>query len=44
MSKERNSGYQHVDDEIQHDDDDFDTMMTMSIAPMMAKNLVEREK
>ena len=40
MSKERNSGYEHVDDEIQCDDDDFDMMMTMPIALMMTKTLV----
>ena len=40
MSKERNSRYEHVDDEIQYDDDDFDMMMTMPIALMMTKTLV----
>ena len=44
MSKERNSGYEHVDDEIQYDDDDFDMMMTMPIALMMTKTLVSKAK
>ena len=44
MSKERNSGYQHVDDENHDGGCDFDLTMTMSVALMMTKTPVKRAK